>query len=341
MRRLSAIGAVLVCSLLLGFSLPVTHENNLIKYRGVCWVAGPKKITEQDLRRLTDLNVNWISQTPFGWQRTAASPEIVMHVSGERTWWGESDEGIAETVRMARDLGIKTMLKPHLWVGKGWPGDIQMSNDADWKIWFSQYEKFILHYAELAENNHIEILCVGTELQKTTTKEQEWRRLIRKIKTIYHGSVTYAANFHLEYETIAFWDELDYIGVQAYFPLSKSKDAPLKELEDGWKAPIAAIESVQSTFHKPVLFTEIGYRSMHDAAVAPWEWPKQENAAQACYEAQAMCYQAFFQAVWNKKWLAGVYFWKWYPQGPHRLGSIDFTPQNKLAAKILSDNFSK
>jgi len=340
MNRLHATGAIVVC-VLLWSSSRIADKNMLIKYRGVCWVGGQNKISEQDLKRLANLNVNWISQTPFGWQRSATSPEIVMHTTSERIWWGESDEGISETTRMARDLDIKTMLKPHLWVGKGWPGDIQMNSNLDWELWFNSYEKFILHYAALAEANHIDILCIGTELGKTISREEEWRNLIRKIKTAYHGSVTYAANFHDEYESIAFWDELDYIGVQAYFSLSKNKDAPLKELEKGWSEPIAAIERVQSAFNKPVLFTELGYRSTHDAAVAPWEWPKQEDAAQACYEAQAACYQAFFDTVWNKKWLAGVYFWKWYPQGPHRLGSIDFTPQNKLAERVLFENFSK
>ncbi len=105
-----------------------------------------------------------------------------MHTSGERIWWGESDDGISETTQMARSLHIKTLLKPHLWVGKGWPGDIQMSNELDWESWFTQYETFILHYALLAEKNQIDILCIGTELQKTTEKEKEWRNKQSRIR---------------------------------------------------------------------------------------------------------------------------------------------------------------
>lgn len=342
MKRLPSIGAVLVFFLLTGYSWPAAnHSTSLNKHRGVCWVASPEKITEEDLSRLSELHVNWISQTPFGWQRSPSSPEIVMHTSGERIWWGESDDGISETTQMARSLHIKTLLKPHLWVGKGWPGDIQMSNELDWESWFTQYETFILHYALLAEKNQIDILCIGTELQKTTEKEKEWRNIIRKIKAVYHGSLTYAANFHQEYKRISFWDELDFIGIQAYFPLATSKGPGFQELLDGWKSPMESIEKAQKQYNKPVLFTEIGYRSTHDAAVEPWQWPKAEQSTEACYEAQAECYKAFFQSVWNKKWFAGVYFWKWYPQGPRRMGSIDFTPQNKLAEKILKDNFSK
>lgn len=341
MKRAPSIAALLTCLLLTGFSTASFVEVPISKHRGVCWVAGPKKITEAELAKLSTLNINWISQTPFGWQRSPTSPEIVMHPTGEKIWWGESDEGIAETARLARAQNIKTLLKPHLWVGKGWPGDIAMSTEAGWDAWFSNYEKFILHYAELAERNHIDILCIGTELQRTISREKEWRTLIRKIKSVYHGRITYAANFHLEYETISFWDELDFIGIQAYFPLAKTKDAQLDELLEGWKSPLESIEKVQMHFNKPVIFTEIGYRSTHDAAVEPWQWPNKEHSTQACYEAQAACYRAFFQSVWNKKWFAGVYFWKWYPQGPRRMGSIDFTPQNKPAEKVLLENFSK
>lgn len=45
------------------------------------------------------------------------------------------------------------------------------------------------------------------------------RRLIRQIRRVYHGPLTYAANWSGEYKQIRFWDALDYVGIQAYFPL--------------------------------------------------------------------------------------------------------------------------
>jgi hypothetical protein len=311
------------------------------KQSGVCWVGGREMVTEKELSGISSLHVNWISQTPFGWQPGNNSPEIKLNTSHESIWWGESDEGLAETSRLARKQKIKTLLKPHLWVNNGWPGDVKMTSDSDWDLWFSGYETFILHYARLAEKNHFALFCIGTELQNTSGKEKEWRSLIKKIKSVYHGPLTYAANFHEEFEKIEFWDALDYIGIQAYFPLSKNKDAELNELVLGWKAPIAAIEKVQRRFNKPVIFTEIGYRSTHDAAIEPWRWPSSGDAGDACNEAQAACYRAFFETVWTKKWLAGVYFWKWYPHGPHRQGAIDFTPQGKMAEKVILEYFSK
>ncbi len=312
-----------------------------LKQQGVCWVAGHQKLTGKEFERIDALHINWISQTPFGWQARPGGTEIRTNTSGEKIWWGESDEGLAETTRMAHALNIKTLLKPHLWVSKSWPGDVAMGSDADWAKWFSAYEEFILHYAVLAEKHRVDLFCIGTELQQTISHEKEWRSIIKKIRSVYHGPLTYAANFHQEFERIAFWDELDFIGVQAYFPLSPHKDPPVNELVEGWRTPLASIEKIHLRFGKPVLFTEIGYRSTHDAAIEPWRWPNERDASEVCNEVQASCYTAFFQAVWNKKWMAGAYFWKWYPHGGSGLKESDFTPQEKQAERVIRENFSK
>ena len=107
----------------------------------------------------------------------------------------------------------------------------------------------------------IEALAIGTELHRTTVeRDADWRRLIAKIRTIYSGDLTYAANWWREYEEIRFWDVLDFIGIQAYFPLTDSESPTLEQLTEGWAQHLAPIEAIQKRFGKPVLFTEIGYK---------------------------------------------------------------------------------
>jgi hypothetical protein len=311
------------------------------RQKGVCWVGGREVVTEKEIAALVKCNVTWISQTPFAFQRNANASPLFTNFSSDRVWWGESDEGISKTTELARKAKIKTLLKPHIWVGNSWPGEIEMKSDTAWQRWFRIYEKFIVHYAELAEKNKIEIFCIGTELHKTIGKEKEWRGIIAKIRSVYKGKLTYAANFHEEYEQVKFWDALDYIGVQAYFSLTKNESHSLDELKRGWDSPLASIERVHKKFSRPVIFTEIGYRSDKKAGIEPWLWPKENSGAEISNEAQANCYQAFFQSVWKKSWLEGAYFWKWYPHGPHRMAALDFTPQGKPAEKIVTDNFRK
>lgn len=285
------------------------------KMKGVCWVAGDS-IAIHNIDELSEFGVNWISQTPFGWMGDYQSPEIRMNT--ERAWWGEADRGLKHTNSLAHAQGIKTMLKPHLWLrgteGK-WRSDIAMKTNQDWEIWFENYATFILHYASLAEECQMEALCIGTELQATTRQQPErWRALIKEIRSVYNGKLTYAANWYQEYEDIVFWDELDYIGIQAYFPLTKNDNPQKEQLIKSWNKHKQSIEKVARKFNKKVVFTEIGYKNTIDAATEPWSWPQHldHEKSKVSDLTQLVCYQALFESVWNEPWMDGVFIWKWF-----------------------------
>ena len=317
------------------------------RLRGVNWV-GSDSVTADELAPLVQNHITWIAQTPFGWQTDVAAPVVQVHTErpGGSRWglWGESDAGIAYTAKLARQHGIRTLLKPHLWVrGRStWPGDISMSSEADWNAWFASYARFILHYAQLAETAHLDGLCIGTELQHATepAHEKAWRTLIRQIRHVYHGPLTYAANWSGEYQQIRFWDALDYVGIQAYFPLSTASSPTLDALLQGWQLPLRTLAAWQKKLKKPVVFTEIGYKTTPDAAAKPWEWPERIGTFTTPDEAtQARCYEAMFRACWGLPWLKGMFIWKWYPgltaDGPARRHA-DFTPQHKAAEAVLA-----
>lgn len=371
MKRRVLASTIIPILIVLGFvfyftadkSEPMITISNANKHRGICWVAGPNEVSEDMIEALVERNVEWISQTPFGWQRGHDNPQIGTNQdvknSNYQAWWGERDEGLRMTTRMAKKHGIKTLLKPHIWLrdeGGKWRGEIKMKSEEDWKTWFSEYEEFILHYAKLAEEEQMEMLCIGTELHQTCVERaDDWRALIAKIRTVYSGPLTYAANFSKEYTDVSFWDALDFIGVQAYFPLANEENPSLESLKKGWEEPMAALETFSNKQEKPVLFTEIGYKSTHDTAIEPWTWPQRIDAEKrkAIYseKAQALCYQAFYEAVWDAPWLAGIYWWKWYPGYESSPTSsdvryrdhfnVDFTPQKKQAERIMRDGFAR
>jgi len=316
------------------------------RLRGVSWV-GADSITAADLEPLRRAHVNWIAQMPFGWQGGVAEPTIRMHTGarpGRGGLWGETDAGLLHTAQLARQQGIRSLLKPHLWVRSrgAWPGDINMSSPADWDAWFASYSAFVLHYARLAEAGRFDGLCIGTELQHATepAHEKAWRRLIRQVRQVYHGPLTYAANWSGEYQQVRFWDALDYVGIQAYFPLSAAANPPLDTLERGWLPHLRTLAAWQKKVKKPIVFTEIGYKTTPDAAARPWEWPtRQASSAPPDEATQARCYEAMFRACWGQSWLKGLFIWKWYPglaaDGPAR-HHADFTPQHKPAEAVLT-----
>ncbi len=314
------------------------------RLRGVSWVGGDS-ITAADLAPLRRAHVTWIAQMPFGWQAGAAAPEVRVREErrpGHGGYWGEGDAGLFCTAQLARRYGIRTLLKPHVWVRGTWPGAINMATPAEWDQWFASYTSFLLRYARLAEAAQMDGLCIGTELLHATEPRHEkaWRALIRQVRRVYHGPLTYAANWSGEYQQIRFWDALDYVGIQAYFPLSTAENPPLDSLLRGWQPHLRALAAWQKKVKKPVVFTEIGYKTTADAAAKPWEWPAPTAAFAAPDEAtQARCYEAMFRACWDLPWLKGLFIWKWYPglapDGPARRHA-DFTPQHKPAEAVLA-----
>lgn len=313
--------ALCALGLLIGLSFLERDDEYPVKWsdsqkmKGVCWVAGDS-ITHHNIDDLVHVGANWLSQTPFGWMGDYQLPEVVM--STNRVGWGESDRGLKHTALLAREKGVKTMLKPHIWLrsrdGK-WRSDIAMTNEQDWEAWFDNYGTLILHYARLAEESNMESLCIGTELHQTTKHHPEkWRKLIREIRAVYSGQLTYAANWYKEYEDITFWDDLDFIGIQAYFPLSNHKMPSKKKLIRSWESHKKDIGKVAKRYNKKVVFTEIGYKNTDDAAIEPWSWPQHLDTEEVALseQTQLACYQALFESVWNEPWMDGIFIWKWF-----------------------------
>ena len=345
--------AVLACvltlgaaALRLGSTAAVEGAEKPARHRGVCFVGGRSRPTDEAFERLANLGVDWISQTPFGWQQSPDDPHVVLRTSG-RVWFGESDEGLIDAATRARKHGIRTMLKPHLWIrdrsdGR-WRGTIGFATEDEWRTWWGGYRGLVLHYAELAALNGMEAFCIGTELRSTVLAHPErWRSLIADVRGIYTGQLTYSANWYLEFEEVPFWDALDAIGIQVYFPLSDSLDGEVTvaSLQTAWEPHLKRIASVQERTGKPVIFTEVGYRSTSDATAKPWAW---RSDAPVDLDLQANAYEAMFQVFWNRTWFGGAYIWKWYPEGSMRSGKRrasrrqrDFTPQGKPAEAVLA-----
>jgi hypothetical protein len=256
-----------------------------------------------------------------------------------------SDESLTHAIGQIHALGKKVMLKPHLDLigteGGSWRGEISCPTDMEWEEWFNNYANFILHYAKLAEENKVELYCIGTELScVATTKERMWReKIIKPVRRIYKGPLTYAANWNDEYQRVKFWDALDYVGIDAYFPLSDKEWPNLDEIKAGWDKWVKDIEEFQKRVAKPVIFPEVGYCSAGGTAKTPWE---EITSGRANLELQRDCYEALFQVFWEKPWFYGVYWWKWGTDvrfgGPSNKG---YSPQNKPALNTIKKWYGK
>lgn len=298
----------------------------------------------EDVAFLQKNNFEWITITPFIGQKHHDQPEM-RTISVEDSI--RRKEQYTRVKEITDSLGMRVMLKPHIWlhkVEKGkWRSDIAMQNEADWRKWFDTYKKTMLTYARIAEDLQFEQFCIGTELEKTVElKAEEWLQFIQEVRAVFSGKLTYAANWYEGYEYFPHWEELDYIGIQAYFPLNDGSPVELSKLEKSWKNHARQLEAFSKKYDRPILFTEIGYRSVKGTATRPWEWNKAGDILnKISQEEQYLCYQAFFNVLWKKKWFHGVHIWEWQTRANSDGKDTNFHIEGKPALNLIMQRFKK
>lgn len=309
------------------------------KINGVSFVASPTKIDAKHVEPVVRVNANYAAIMPFGFIRNLKHPHVMYNTSGQ--WFGESPEGASQYIKTLQECGVKIMLKPQIWVwGGAFTGRIEMHNEADWQALEKSYSTFIIEYAQLAQTLKVDILCIGTELERfVMQRTQFWKQLIQNIKTIYKGKLTYAANWD-EFKRVPFWNDLDYVGVDAYFPLNTDKTPTITACKEGWEVHKSTIEHVFQNTGKPILFTEFGYRSVDYTAKAPWQSDYAMTAVNL--EGQLNATKALFETFWDEEWFAGGFVWKWF-HNHNEVGGVNdsrFTPQNKPVEIYIKQQYA-
>ena len=343
-----AIAATLAWHPSAGETEKVTVDAN-DKIRSTHYFGRGRNGNHTNFSPLTETNMNNVVIVPYAYQESHQDSELQV---GERNRRGSRrDSMFRQMAFAARDAGLTVTFKPHIWMNTDsdkWRSDILFTSDSLEQLWGNRYRELILHYAEVSEEVGAPYYCIGAELTSLTFKYPGyWRELINDVRSVYSGKLFYAANWYLEFEQVEFWDALDFIGVQAYFPLTDHENPDKKTLLKGWKKYKEKLRTISFKYQKPILFSEIGYRSTACAAIHPWEWVDTytDDAKQftLSLECQATCYEAFFETFWEEDWFAGAMIWQW--RGNHAeaggLTNLDFTPQNKPAQKVISEWFGK
>jgi hypothetical protein len=302
--------------------------------KGISMVAPVTVVDANILQPILSINANSISIMPYAFL-SVDHPEV--RYNQHRQHWGENSEGVIASIEMAHKNNLSVMLKPHLWIGRGvYTGGFTLPTENDWLLWEESYRRYILHFASIADSMKAEIFCIGTELEATIKERpQFWNLLIDTLKLTYHGKLTYAANWD-EYKKFPFWEKLNYIGVDAYFPLTEDKTPSINSFKKGWKRYSDELEKISMEHNRPILFTEYGYRNVDYTGKEPWK----ENEGNPNNQAQVNALEALYQSFAGKKWFAGGFIWKWYVEERSHRSDIDYSPQNKPAAKVIENWYS-
>ncbi len=298
---------------------------------------------KQSIDNLAKTGANYVDLTIPYYQSNIYSTDIQR---GNHT---PTDQSLTEAVNYAHSKGLKVMFKIHMESYDGnWRANI---NPSDRETWFRNYENVLMHYARMAQSLGVEQYCIGAEMVSMTNSNINssnttyWNRMIANIRTAYSGLLTYSAQRSINPQTepfeeqfsIKFWDKLDYIGLSGYYPIASYTNNPTKQqIINSWSEIEKTIYPVVQSYNKPLIFTEVGYRSLIGANQIPWDYNYQNTISQ---ELQANLYDGLLE-FWNTKdYVKGIHLWEW-ESNPNAGGwNTAYTPQNKLAEEVLKKWF--
>lgn len=301
------------------------------RIHGISLTASSRVMSEEVFQSIKKTHANYVCLLPFAFMR---SNEPRVRFNTAHQWWGERPEGIAACAAYAHRNGLNVMVKPQIWMHNAFTGDIKFEREEDWKQFEETYSQYILGMLRLADSVHAELFCLGTELDSfVKLRPAYWSNLIDSARKIFNGQLTYAENWDC-YHDFPFWSKLDYIGINAYFPLSDEATPSAETLSKSWKQYGAAMKALSQKSERPVLFTEFGYRSVDYCAREPWD---AYSASGTNMKAQSSAYESLFKECWSQPWMAGGFCWKWFDANtePDVSHETDYTPQGKPAEAVL------
>jgi hypothetical protein len=297
--------------------------------------------------------MNVTSYSPSGYAQPAARAALralratgTTHVAFAFTWYvrkGTSSTvapdplktptsaAVLSAMRFAKRLGFETTVKPLVDASDGtFRGELAPRDRA---AFYRSYAQLLDQAAVLASAGGAKGLVIGTELKSLTQDEPQWRDLISRARRSFSGRLSYGANWVDEAETVNFWDGLDEIGVDAYMPLSTTNDdPPLRDLVAAWAPYRKRLAAVSARWHKPIVFTELGYPARLGAAKRPGV----EGDRGISQDTQARAYEAAFRALRGDRWLRGIWWWDWSLDGLNaRTADGSFRMAGKQAERVL------
>lgn len=295
--------------------------------------------TEVLLDELVKLGANAISITPFGRIWSLDSTQILLDFEAP---FAANRAAIGRLVAQAKARGLTVLIVPHLWVETpGWRGEIDPGTPERWQAYQASYRDFVLTWAKAAEEFGVDAFSIGVECKSWSGRfGSYWLQLIQDVRASFGGQLGYSANWD-EAENVLFWDALDFIGINAFYPLAAQSGADYAEYARGAERALQSSAELGAIVDKPVVFLEIGYTSRPDAAVQPWLWPDEMSGVVVDEWEQARALAALIGAAASKPWFKGFFVWRYYANldDVSQEAAWGFSPHGKLAERVLRNTF--
>jgi hypothetical protein len=281
------------------------------------------------LREIRDLGASHVSLVITWTQDDIHASRVTA-----RPGYTASRDSLVRLVRRARSLGLRVLVFPIVRLlhrtPSQWRGLITPTDPA---AWFASYGGLLDELATLSAEEGVAALSIGSELVALETRADDWRALIASVRGRFHGQLLYSANWD-RYANVRVWDQLDLIGVSAYWDLTPHGRRPtVEEIDAAWRPIQQAVTGFARRCGRPVVFTEFGYPSVVGGGASPWNDFADGADGVEDAETQRRLYDGFARAWNDEPTLAGAYAWIWFGRGG--LGDRSYTPRHKPAEQVL------
>jgi len=230
--------------------------------------------------------------------------------------------------------------KQSIWEKRALKFETELTAENLWVRGFDNYQTLENYIDDRVKTNQVWANQVAFNMEAGSLEKMNlrrksikahWERIIASTRKIYKGQLTYSANFD-NYQDVAFWKSLDYIGINAYFPLrdvsqKNLSDAAMKAVfKENWGKVFDDINAFKASnkLYSPLFFTELGYIYRSNCSIEPWKgfgfsvvgklgreelivWKNQEMDTRE----RALAVNALYEVVYGRNEpLKGILYWK-------------------------------
>lgn len=245
-----------------------------------------------------------------------------------------TDDELVSAAAYAHSLGMRVAIKPTVNCMDGtWRAFINFFDEdvpcePKWSNWFKSYTAFQVYYASLAEKIGAELFITGCEMVMSDRRENEWRDLIKEVRKVYNGLVTYNCDKYQEHH-VEWWDCLDLISSSGYYPSGM------------WAQELDRIERVSLKYDKPFFFSECGCMSGAGCNKLPNDWSLRGQIDMKC---QSEWFDEMLREGAKREWLLGHVIWSWTSAlgtEEERRSICDYEVYGKDAEKMIATRWKK
>jgi len=195
------------------------------------------------------------------------------------------DDLLTWLIDQAKRRKLRVLLTTRLAVENEGERAAQKLKPDNWEHWWWSYRRIVLHYARVAATRKVSMYSVGSELSSSESQTATWRQLIKDVRKIYSGKLTYFAAAE-SFDKVGFWDALDVVGI------SVAQDKPRSEAE-----LISQLAPLTKKLGRSPKVKDLGF-VLSELGCGP-STPDSER--------ELICQRALYQSFHDESQLQGVY----------------------------------